>query len=132
MRDNEDNITREELKSVQKSIALFKQDIRKIVREELTSASLNAWIQGYYSNGLAIIPGKIWRGPYAGKYLVAIDFDNRKAVEEFCRNNLERLKQTTLVEQTSNPDKMHIYFIVEREIPNKASDKTNTITLAKI
>ena len=68
----------------------------------------------------------------AGKYLVAIDLDNRKAIEEFCRNNLERLKQTTLVEQTSNPDKMHIYFIVEREIPNKASDKTNTATLAKI
>ena len=64
--------------------------------------------------------------------MVAIDLDNRKAIEEFCRNNLERLKQTTLVEQTSNPDKMHIYFIVEREIPNKASDKTNTATLAKI
>ena len=64
--------------------------------------------------------------------MVAIDLDNRKAIEEFCRNNLERLKQTTLVEQTSNPDKMHIYFIVEREIPNKASDKTNTGTLAKI
>jgi P4 family phage/plasmid primase-like protien len=87
---------------------------------------------GYYSDGLAIIPGKIWRGPYIGKYLVAIDLDNRKAIEEFCRNNLERLKQTTLVEQTSNPDKMHIYFIVEREIPNKASDKTNIATLAKI
>ena len=33
--NNEDNITREELKSVQKSIALFKQDLRKIFREEL-------------------------------------------------------------------------------------------------
>ena len=33
--NNEDNITREEVKSVQKSIALFKQDIRKIFREEL-------------------------------------------------------------------------------------------------
>jgi P4 family phage/plasmid primase-like protien len=87
---------------------------------------------GYYSDGLAIIPGKIWRGPYAGKYLIAIDLDNRKAIEEFCRNNLERLKQTTLVEQTSNPDKMHIYFIVDREIPNKSSDKTNTGILAKI
>ena len=87
---------------------------------------------GYYSNGLAIIPGKIWRGPYIGKYLVAIDLDNRKAIEEFCRNNLERLKQTTLVEQTSNPDKMHIYFILEREIPNKGSDKTNATILAKI
>ena len=43
---------------------------------------------GYYSNGLAIIPGPIWRGPYAGKYLVAIDFDNRKAIEEFCKDRI--------------------------------------------
>jgi hypothetical protein len=87
---------------------------------------------GYYSNGLAIIPGKIWRGPYTGKNLVAIDLDNRKAIEEFCKDGLDDLKQQTLVEQTSNPDKMHIYFIVDREIPNKSSDKTNTDTFEKI
>ena len=87
---------------------------------------------GYYSNGLAIIPGPIWRGPYAGKYLVAIDLDNKKAIEEFCKDGLDDLKQQTLVEQTSNPDKMHIYFIVDREIPNKSSDKINATTLAKI
>ena len=33
--NNNDDITREELKSVQKSIALLKQDIRKILHEEL-------------------------------------------------------------------------------------------------
>ena len=87
---------------------------------------------GYYDKGIALIPGKLWRGPYAGKYLVAIDLDNKKAIEEFCRDRLEELKQQTLVEQTSNTDKMHIYFIVDREIPNKSSDKTNTTTLAKI
>ena len=87
---------------------------------------------GYYSNGLAIIPGKIWRGPYSGKYLVAIDLDNKKAIEEFCKDGLDDLKQQTLIEQTSNPNKMHIYFIVDREIPNKSSDKTNATTLAKI
>jgi hypothetical protein len=36
----------EELKSIQRAIALLRQDIRKIVREELTSASLNGGIQG--------------------------------------------------------------------------------------
>lgn len=36
----------EELKAIQRSIALLRQDIRKIVREELTSASLNGGIQG--------------------------------------------------------------------------------------
>ena len=35
-----------ELKSIQRSIALLRQDIRKIVREELTSASLNGGISG--------------------------------------------------------------------------------------
>jgi hypothetical protein len=34
-----------ELKAIQRSIALLRQDIRKIVREELTSASLNGGIQ---------------------------------------------------------------------------------------
>jgi hypothetical protein len=85
-----------------------------------------------YNNGIAIIPGPIWRGPYKNKYLVAIDLDNKKAIEEFCRNNLEQLKQTTLIEQTSNPEKMHIYFIIEREIPNKTSDKVDILKSRKI
>jgi Bifunctional DNA primase/polymerase, N-terminal len=87
---------------------------------------------GKYNKGIALIPGKIWRGPFKGKYLVAIDLDNKKAIEEFCRGGLEELKQRTLVEQTSNPEKMHIYFIVDREIPNKASDKSNAEILEKI
>jgi len=85
-----------------------------------------------YNNGIAIIPGRIWRGPYKDKYLVAIDLDNKNAIEEFCKNGLEELKQQTLVEQHADPNKMHIYFIVEREISNKASDKTNTELLNKI
>ncbi|HSF51545.1 MAG TPA: bifunctional DNA primase/polymerase, partial [Nitrososphaeraceae archaeon] len=87
---------------------------------------------GEYNKGIAIVTGKIWRGKYKGKYLVAIDCDNKKAIEEFCRDGLEELKQKTLVEQTSNPEKMHIYFIVDGEIPNKASDKCNSETLKKI
>jgi hypothetical protein len=87
---------------------------------------------GEYNKGIAIIPGLLWRGPYKGKYLVAIDLDNKKAIEEFCRDGLEELKQKTLVEQTSNPEKIYIYLIVEREIPNKASDKSNTEILKKI
>ena len=87
---------------------------------------------GHYNNGIAIITGKIWRGPYAGKYLVAIDLDNKKAIEEFGGSELEYLQQHTLVEQTSNPDKLHIYFIVEREIPNKSSSKVDVSTVEKI
>ncbi len=87
---------------------------------------------GEYNKGIALIPGKIGKGQFKGKYLVAIDLDNKKAIEEFCKDGLEELKQKTLVEQTSNPEKMHIYFIVEREIPNKASDKSNAEILKKI
>jgi hypothetical protein len=87
---------------------------------------------GEYNKGIALVTGKIWRGQFKGKYLVAIDLDNKKAIEEFCKNGLEELKLKTLVEQTSNPEKMHLYFIVEREIPNKTSDKCNTGILKKI
>jgi Bifunctional DNA primase/polymerase, N-terminal len=85
-----------------------------------------------YKKGIALVAGKIWRGQFKGKCLVAIDLDNKKAIEEFCKDGLEELKQRTLVEQTSNHEKMHIYFIVEREIPNKASDKSNAEILKKI
>src|SRR5215208_2247249 len=89
---------------------------------------------GEYKKGLALIPGKLWRGPFEGKYLIAIDLDNKKAIEEFCKDKegLELLKQKTLVEQTANPEKMHIYFIVEREIPNKTSDKVDVTKSSKI
>jgi hypothetical protein len=87
---------------------------------------------GYYSNGIAVITGRLWRGPFKDKYLIAIDLDNPKAIEEFCRGGLEDLEQKTLVEQTSNQDKMHLYFIVEREIPNKASDKVDISKSEKI
>jgi putative DNA primase/helicase len=89
---------------------------------------------GEYNKGIALIPGKLWRGLFEDKYLIAIDLDNKKAIEEFCKDKegLELLKQRTLVEQTVNPEKMHIYFIVEREIPNKASDKVDVTKATKI
>ena len=87
---------------------------------------------GEYNKGIALIPGKIWRGPFKGKYLVAIDLDNKKAIEDFCGQEIEYLKQNTIVEQHSDPNKMHIYFIVERPIPDKSSDKTNIELLQKI
>ena len=87
-----------------------------------------------YKNGIAIIPGKIWHGPNKGKYLVAIDLDNKKAIEEFVDSytSLEELKKIAIVEQHSDPTKMHIYFIVDREIPNKSSDKTSVESITKI
>jgi Bifunctional DNA primase/polymerase, N-terminal len=87
-----------------------------------------------YNKGIAIIPGKIWRGPFKGNYLVAIDLDNKKSIEEFVDSyiGLKELKKVTLVEQRADPNKMHIYFIVDRPIPDKTSDKTNIELLKKI
>ena len=35
-----------------------------------------------FANGLAIILGKVWRGEHIGEYLIFIDCDNLKAIEE--------------------------------------------------
>ena len=58
-----------------------------------------------YSNGIAIIPGRVWRGPNKDKYLVFIDLDNQKAIDEVCRvlraKNLHELSERVLGGTTS-------------------------------
>ena len=82
---------------------------------------------GEYNKGIAIITGKIWRGKHKGKYLVGIDCDNKKAIEEICTKegktiSLEELAKWTIVEQhKDNPDKAHIYIISTRPFKNKSS-----------
>ena len=39
---------------------------------------------GYYGNGFVIKLGQVERGKYGGKYLNALDLDNKLAIEEFC------------------------------------------------
>ena len=39
---------------------------------------------GDYNNGLAVMTGKIHKGKNEGKYLIGIDCDNLKAIEEIC------------------------------------------------
>src|SRR5580765_6461891 len=59
--------------------------------------------EGLYKNGIALIPGQVWRGPNKGKYLVFIDLDNQKAIEEVCgcfgARDLEELSRYIIVEQ---------------------------------
>jgi hypothetical protein len=84
-----------------------------------------------FANGMAIIPGKAWRGPHKDKYLIFIDCDNSKAIEEFCTRNgvkvpLEEISQKFIVEQhLDNPDKAHIYFYSEIPLPKRSSDLNN-------
>jgi hypothetical protein len=82
--------------------------------------------EGAFNQGMAIIAGKIWRGKYKGKYLVCIDIDNKKGVEEFLSHfgeidTIEKLSSKTIVEwHKDNPTKVHIYFIVEKPLTKKS------------
>lgn len=83
--------------------------------------------KGSFDKGIAIICGKIWRGEYKDKYLACIDIDNKKGIEEFLLHfgvydSLEKLSQKTIVEQhKDNPERAHIYFIVETPLTKKSS-----------
>ncbi|MDF0682682.1 MAG: hypothetical protein P0116_17115, partial [Candidatus Nitrosocosmicus sp.] len=79
----------------------------------------------------AIILGKIHRGAYKGKYLVGIDIDNKKGIEEFLSHfgkvdTLEKLAEKTIVEQHfDDMNKAHIYFIAEKPLSKKSGIKSS-------
>jgi P4 family phage/plasmid primase-like protien len=83
-----------------------------------------------FTNGIAVVLGKVWFVPeLEGYYLVGVDADNRKAIDEICSHNgktmtLQELAKKTLIEQhKDNPDKAHFYFYGTRPIKGKSSDK---------
>lgn len=88
------------------------------------------WIkEGLYNQGQALYTGKIWTGPFKGKYLVCIDLDNELAIKEFIRysgtlfgaTSLEDLSKKTIVEQHSdaNDEKAHIYVITDSQVKKR-------------
>jgi hypothetical protein len=96
------------------------------------------WIeQGLYDKGQALYTGKIWNGPFNGKYLVCIDIDNELAMREFIEyfsslfnvNSLKELSEKTIVEQHSDAKdkRAHIYVITSSQITkrNRISNKPN-------
>jgi hypothetical protein len=93
---------------------------------------------GEYGKGIAVVLGKIWRGPYQGQYLNGIDCDNKKAIEEICSNkektiSLQQLANRTLVEQHADePNRMHIYIRSKKPFRKKSSNNTNLELLKKI
>lgn len=101
----------------------------KYQNEELSKDQFDLWIkQNAYEDGLAIVVGKLWRGPYAGKYLVAIDCDNQLAIDEICSMGghpvpLETIASLWLVERHKDAkNKAHIYVISDFPFPKKASN----------
>ena len=82
-----------------------------------------------FGNGLAIIPGKIWHRPdKLGQFLVVIDADTTKAIEELCTRNgktisVEYLSSKFLVEQhKDDPDRIHICFYSQIPFVKKSPD----------
>jgi Bifunctional DNA primase/polymerase, N-terminal len=84
---------------------------------------------GAFNNGIGIILGKVWHNPHkTGLYLIGIDLDNKKAIEEICNRNgntisLSQLSQWTMVEQhLDEPTKAHVLLYSRKPFPKKSSD----------
>jgi P4 family phage/plasmid primase-like protien len=90
------------------------------------------WIKdGAFATGMAVIPGRtLHRNDKLGQYLICLDADRRKAIDEICTRNgktisLQGLAQKFLVEQhKDNLDKAHIYFYSPIIFPKKSADST--------
>jgi hypothetical protein len=90
---------------------------------------------GAFNNGIAIILGKVWHNPHkTGLFLVGIDLDNQKAIEEVCNRNggtisLSKLSQWTLVEQhLDDPTKAHVLLYSRKPFPKKSSDNHSDLS----
>jgi hypothetical protein len=84
-------------------------------------------VNGVYNKGIAIIPVKVGRGSHKDKYLVFVDLDNQKAIDEVCScfgaKDLEELSKHVIVEQhKDNLTKAHLYFYSEYPFNKKSSD----------
>src|SRR5215211_3063052 len=81
-----------------------------------------------FADGMAIILGKVHRGEHIDEYLVFIDLDNLKAIEEFCTRNgqtaaLKQVAEKFIVEQhLDDTNKAHIFFYSEIPFVKKSSD----------
>ena len=89
---------------------------------------------GAFDNGIAIILGKVYHNKQKeGLYLVGIDCDNTKAIEETCSLNeqsipLSQLAQWTLVEQhMDDSSKAHVLLYSHKPFPKKSSDSNGQL-----
>ena len=85
--------------------------------------------EGAFSNGIAIIPGKVWhRSDKQGLYFTFLDADKSNAINELCTMNgksitLQEMAEKFIVEQhKDNLEKAHVYFYSPIPFPKKRSD----------
>ena len=78
--------------------------------------------QNLFKDGIAIIGGYVWRGKNRGKYLIMVDSDNQKGIDELSpKGGLKIMQEKTLVEQhRDRPDRVHIYFYSEKPLHKKS------------
>jgi hypothetical protein len=89
---------------------------------------------GDFDSGIAIILGKVYHnGQKEGLYLVGIDCDNAKAIDELCTQDdktisLSQLAQWTLVEQHEDDrTKAHVLLYSHKPFPKKSSDSNGQL-----
>lgn len=89
----------------------------------------NQWKrENKFAEGMAIIVGKVWRGEHTNQYLIFLDLDNQKAIEQFCNwkgttISLQQIAERYIVEQhKDDTSKCHIYFYSDISYVKKSSD----------
>ena len=95
----------------------------------------NEWkASGAFNKGMAIVLGKVWHNlNKRDLYLIGIDLDNQKAIEEVAVKGLEDLAQYVIIEQHKDDEtKAHIILYSHKPFPKKSSDKSNIDTANKI
>ena len=89
---------------------------------------------GAFNQGMAIIPGKVWH--HIGKrelYLIAIDLDNQKAIEEVALDGLEELAKHLIVEQHRDDlTKAHALLYSHKPFQKKSSDNLTPALNSKL
>lgn len=80
-----------------------------------------------YDKGIAVMTGRLHKGKNEGKYLIGIDCDNKKAIDEICNSlrfkDINELSNWTWVEQhKDNINKAHIYILSSKSLKNKGRD----------
>jgi P4 family phage/plasmid primase-like protien len=92
--------------------------------------------QNAYSKGLAIIPGKVWRGPRTNNYLIGIDCDNAIGIEQLLTRNgktiaLKKVAEKFIVEQhRDDPGRAHFYFYSPIPFQDKSPDSVIGIEIS--
>ena len=111
---------------------------RKKIIESYTDSKINEFQKKFLSNGkrmgclrkawLFYLVNYILMIPKIDLYLVALDFDTKEAIEEFCsffgkNTTINELANITIVEQhPDNPDRAHSYLLSPIPFPNKGAD----------